>query len=300
MAYIAFDLDNTLGFFELTNPLAFLWSPDFLENPEQSAPNARLELSAKLHAKLKRARQTFANNLIADPELLNLVLRPNLDVVFPPLLHAKKRGILKAVIIYSNTGVTYSMELAKHLIEKKYKSPGLISLMADHWHPLRVADRPRYVPEGRYVQPEKTIKTLQLLFRTATGQKSQVDVGKIMFMDDRDPKHKLQEQEGEGLTYIIPSAFHPRITDYHKRAILFLALEALDKCGLLSDEAYLSSGFCHRNIPYDYVKRHRVDGFPELFAYVWERIEKVESGKWAPDTIQLESKMYEYLEKVQA
>jgi hypothetical protein len=296
MAYVAFDLDNTLGFFELTNPLAFLWSPDFLENPEQSAPNARLDLTARLHNKLKRARNNFADNLLADPELINLVLRPNIDVIFPPLIQAKKAGKLKAIIIYSNTGVTYSMELAKYLIEKKYKAPGLISLMADHWHPLRVADRPRYVPEGRYVQPEKTIKTLKILFKAATGLKAPVN--KIMFMDDRDPKHKLQEQEPEGLTYIVPSAFHPRVTEHQKRAILFLALETLDKCGLLGDEAYLSSGFCNRKIPYDYVKIHPIHGFPALFSYVWEKIDGVESGQWAPDTLALESKMFRYLDHV--
>jgi hypothetical protein len=298
MAFVAFDLDNTLGFFELTNPLAFLWSPDFLENPEQSAPNARLDLTAKLHNKLKKARQRFADNLLADPELINLVLRPNIDVIFPPLIQAKKAGKLKAIIIYSNTGVTYSMELAKYLIEKKYKAPGLISLMADHWHPLRVADRPRYVPEGRYVQPEKTIKTLKILFKAATGLKAPTN--KIMFMDDRDPKHKLQEQEAEGLSYIVPTAFHPQTTEHQKRAILFLALESLDKCGLLSDEAYLSSGFCHRKIPYDYVKIHPVRGFPELFSYVWEKIEGVESGRWAPDTLALESDVFKYLDHVKA
>ena len=300
MAYVAFDLDNTLGFFELTNPLAFLWSPDFLENPEQSAPNGRLDLTAKLHVKLKKARNNFANNLLADPALLSLVLRPNLDVIFPPLIQAKKAGKLKAIIIYSNTGVTYSMELAKYLIEKKYKMPGLISLMADHWHPLRVADRPRYVPEGRYVQPEKTIKTLHHLFKAATGQKGPIAVNKIMFMDDRNPKHKLQEQEAEGLTYIVPTAFHPYITDYQKRAILFLALESMDKCGLLGDADYLSSGFCNRKIPYDHVKIHAIHGFPALFSYVWEKIEGVESGRWTPDTLALESQIFKYLDHVKA
>ena len=297
MAYVAFDLDNTLGFFELTNPLAFLWSPDFLENPEQSAPNARLELSARLHNKLKQARNRFADNILKDPELLNLILRPNLDVIIPQLVRAKKQKKLKSVIIYSNTGVTYSMELMKYLVEKKYKAPNLIMDMADHWHPLRVADRPRYVPEGRYVQPEKTLKTLQILFKAATGEKKPPPPDKILFMDDRDPKHKLEANEAEGLTYVVPSAFHPRITDYHRRAVLFLALEALHKCELLSDDSYLQSGFCHRLIPYEHVKRFRVDGFPTLFEYVSEQINKVESGIWIPDTIALEKQFYIFLKK---
>jgi len=299
MAYVAFDLDNTLGFFELTNPLAFLWSPDFLENPEQSAVNQRLEISSKLNTKLKRARATFADSLLNDSDLLSLVIRPNIDAILVPLLKNKKK--LKAVIIYSNTGVTYSMELAKYLIEKKFRAPGLISLMADHWHPLRVADRPRYVPEGRYVQPEKTIKTLQLLFRTALGTKKVVPVNKIMFVDDRNPKHKLEAQEAEGLTYIVPTAFFPvRFTDYQKRFKLFLTLEALDREGLLSDEEYLSSGFCNRIIPYDYTKRHPVSGFPSLYNYVWDKVMEVKLSKntWAPDTISLEGQVEHYLQNI--
>ena len=296
---MAFDLDNTLGFFELTNPLAFLWSPDFLENPEQSAVNQRLEISSKLNTKLKRARATFADSLLNDSDLLSLVIRPNIDAILVPLLKNKKK--LKSVIIYSNTGVTYSMELAKYLLEKKFRAPGLISLMADHWHPLRVADRPRYVPEGRYVQPEKTIKTLQLLFRTALGTKKVVPVNKIMFVDDRNPKHKLEAQEAEGLTYIVPTAFFPvRTTEYQKRSIMFLALEALDREGLLSDEEYLSSGFCNRIIPYNYTERHPVRGFPSLYNYVWDKVMEVKSSRntWAPDTISLQGQVEHYLENI--
>jgi len=303
MAYVAFDLDNTLGFFELTNPMAFLWSPDFLENPEQSATNIPLELSASIHNKLKVARQLFADNLLKDVDLLSLVLRPNLDVIFTQLIRAKKAKKLKSIIIYSNTGVTYSMELAKYLIEKKYKTPNLISLMADHWHPLRVADRPRYVPEGRYVQPEKTIKTLQILFRAATRQSTIPKPNQIMFVDDRDPKHKLQAQESEGLAYVVPTSFYPRITNYQKRAILFLALDALERANLLNDPAYLNSGFCHRNIalmPYHHMKQRRVHGFPSLFAHVWTEINGVEGGVWEPDTISLESKVYHFLQKVKS
>ena len=298
MAYVAFDLDNTLGFFELTNPLAFLWSPDFLENPEQSAVNHRLDISSKHNAKLKKARATFANSLLNDSDLLSLVIRPNIDAIILPLLKKKKK--LKTAIIYSNTGVTYSMELAKYLIEKKFKAPEFISLMADHWHPLRVADRPRYVPEGRYVQPEKTIKTLQLLFRTALGTKTVPPVNKIMFVDDRDPKHKLEAQEEDGLTYVVPTAFFPKFTDYQKRAIMFLALEALDREGLLSDEEYLSSGFCNRIIPYDYTKRHPVRGFPALFNYVWDQVMEVKSeyNTWEPDTISLQGRVEQYLENI--
>jgi hypothetical protein len=298
MAYVAFDLDNTLGFFELTNPLAFFWSPDFLENPEQSAVNHRLEISNKLNNKLKKARKIFADSLLQDSNMLSLVIRPNIDSLLIPLLKAKKR--VKTVIIYSNTGVTYSMELAKYLIEKKFKWPGLFSLMADHWHHLRIADRPRYVPQGRYVQPEKTIKTLQLLFRNAVGEKTLPPIDKIMFVDDRNPKHKLQEQEKDGLTYIVPTSFFPNPSMYQKKTIMFLALEALNRAGLLSDEEYLSSGFCNRVIPYDWTKRQRVTGFTSLYSYVWDRVTELhpEENIWIPDTISLQRQVQHFLQNI--
>ena len=292
MAYIAFDLDSTLGFFELTNAFAFLWSPDFLENPEQSAPNAHLEISAKLNRKLAKARQTFAANLLKDPDLLSTVLRSNIDDMILPILQAKKD--VKAVIIYSNTGVTYSMELAKYLIEHKYRSPGLIALMADHWHPLRVADRPRYVPEGRYVQPEKTIKTLQVLFRSVTGVAPPPSA--ILFVDDRTPKHTLEAQEAEGLTYIVPKPFVPTISAYNRKRLLFMAFESLQVSGVL-DKEYLDSGFCNRSIPYDNTKQLTVRGFPALLKFVWGQIMNVGDKTWTDDK-DLKAHITKYLEKM--
>jgi hypothetical protein len=299
MAYIAFDLDATLGFFELTNPLAFLWSPDYLENPEQSAVNKKLNLSSKLKTKLQKARATFANSLLKDEHLLNIVLRSNLDSIFTEILKAKKKGMIKSIIIYSNTSVTYSMELAKHLIEHMYKTPNLIGLMADHWHPLRFADRPRFVPKNTYVQPNKTIETVKLLFQTSTRSRIPPSVNKIMFVDDRNPKHKLQEQEREGLTYVVPSAFYPKFTEYDVRCLIFLALEALNREYLLSDREYIAN-FCNRTIPYDYTKRHRIKGFPDLFMYVWNQMIRVQSPTftWISDSDALEKRVHEFLQKI--
>lgn len=299
MAYVAFDLDATLGFFEITNPLAFLWSPDWLENPEQSALNGRLALSHGLRVKLSRARIAFANALFANKELLDIVLRPNLDAFFPHLIKAKRAKRVKSIIIYSNTSVTYSMELAKALIEKKFRAPRLFSLMADHWSPLRDADRPRVDP-GRYVQPEKTITTLKVLFRRATkSATADVSPDKIMFMDDRHPKHKLEAQEKDGLKYIVPSAFYPQFTERQKKNIIFLALKALDEQGVISDSDYLSSGFCNRVIPYNNGMRHTVSGFVDLFKYVWDRMVDVECPErpWVPDTADLEAQVDAFLEK---
>jgi hypothetical protein len=299
MAHVAFDLDCTLGFFEITNAFASLWSPDFLRNPEQMAPNGSFNLSASLTGKLKRARYNFASALLKTPELLDTVIRPNLDVVMEKLMAAKRARKLKTVIIYSNTGVTYSMELAKMLIERLYKAQGFFSLMADHWHPLREAD---HVLERQkvYIEPLKTISTLQKLFKEATRSAKEVPLKQILFVDDRLPKHTLQEQELDGLTYIVPSRFVPKVSNFQKKALLFMAMDAMDEAGLLHDEEYLKSGFCHRKISYHFKRLHAVNGFPDLFTYVWDKIEniKVAQRSWTPDTMNLSARLQKFLEQI--
>ncbi len=298
-AHVAFDLDSTLGFFEITNPLSHFWSPEFVGNPEQIAPNeGPLDISPRLAKKLKRARQIFATRLAQNKELLRLVLRPNLDAMFLPLLKARRNKKLATVILYSNTGVTPSTELAKLLIEQRYKAPGLIALAADHWHPLRVADR-FPLPKNTYMEPLKTMETLQKLFSAATGRRGPVPFEHILFVDDRFPKHDLQRDEPRGLTYVVPTPFIPRLTKERKKAILMLAMECMDHVGLLRDHEYLESRFCNRFIPYDFTKRHTIRGFPDLFQYVWTEMSGVVGARsWSDDTAYLEREVTEFLRRI--
>jgi len=299
MAYVAFDLDCTLGFFEITNALAHLWSPEFLQNPEQGAPNSTLRISGKLASKLKRARYNFASALLESPELLDTIIRPNLGVIMKQLLAAKRARKLQTVIIYSNTGVSYSVELAKTLIERLYGVHGFFSLLADHWHPLRGDDH-IHEREGVYIEPLKTISTLQKLFKSATKSAKDIPLRKILFVDDRQPKHQLADQEKYGLTYVVPDRFVPKVTQLQKKAILLMAIDALDGVGLLNDQEYLNSGFCHRKIPYDFVLVYNIHGFPDLFTYVWDQILRVKGSakKWVPDSMVLSRQITKFLEQV--
>jgi hypothetical protein len=298
MAYVAFDLDNTLGFFELTNKFAFLWSPSFLDTPEQSNVNRPLNLSPKLSQQLKRAREIFVDKLLEDKDILSTIIRPNIDTLILPLLEAKKKGKLKTIIIYSNTGVTYSLELAKAILEKKYGTE-LFSLLADHWHPLRTADHKDHRP-GQYVEPYKTIQTLTLLFNAATKSQSNIPYENILFVDDRMPKHTLQQQEVDGLTYLVPTHFVPKITHMQKDYLLFLAWMSLEEAGLLRNPDYFRSGFCRRNIPYELTKVHTIRGFPDLLTYVFQSVEHVKGAvrAWTPDTATLKAKMARFLKQV--
>lgn len=301
-AHVAFDLDNTLGFFELTNPLAYFWSPELIENPEQTRVNGQVVLSPQLRKKLSRARVHFANAILKDRELLFTVLRPNLEVILQPLLRARRAGDVAAVILYSNTGVTYSMELAEYLIEHQWRSPALFDLAADHWHPLREADHPKRAPPNRYVEPLKTIETLKKLFRAATGKRRGPPTDSIIFVDDRQPKHKLAEQESDGLAYVVPTSYYPRVASALRKRVLSYAIKALDRERLLGNEEYLHSAFCHRNIPYDFTRVHELRGFPDLYNYVSGQIYAVTTPRqaWRDDTMTLGGAFVAALEKRKA
>lgn len=312
--YVAFDLDNTLGFFELTNPLAYLWSPEFLRNPEQSAPNSPLQISKRLLVKLQKARNTFVKLLAKKEELLWLVLRPNLSALMEPLVAAWRAGRVRAVIVYSNTSVSYSVELGVALIEEVFNAHGLFRLAADHWSPLRAADRqaPPAADPTAYVEPLKTVETLKVLFRKAisgsSGSRSArttsassrpIPLKKVLFVDDRDPKHALAAQEREGLTYLVPTHYRPAgatVPLVARQQLFALAIEAMDRAGLLHDKEYLESGFCHRDIPHSWTKIQSVRGMNDLLQWVWGGIVGVRLGRegWKEDTAELVAASLEF------
>ena len=296
MACVAFDLDNTLGFFEIIKPLVYLWSTEHLSNPEQARVNKQFKPSINLLNHLQAAKETFANSILKDRVILDTIIRPNLDALFLPLLEAKKTRHLKTIIIYSNTGVSYAVELAKYLIEHIYNT-SIFSLEADHWHPLRQADRVNQV-NGYDIELYKTMETLQKLFKKALHKKKAIPAKNILFVDDRSPKHRLEENEPEGLTYIVPTRFSPVVTKKQKDYIMFLAFSALISQGLTTNKEYLESGFCNRNIPYDFTKRHPIKGLPALLEYVRSSMHESVGSAWVSDTTELSSQVRAFLQKV--
>ena len=283
MAYVAFDLDNTLGYFEVVGPLAFFMSPEFLKNPEESVRNP-LTISRRLTLLLEHVRHDFAAELLKRPHILHAVLRPNLDTLIKPLLKKKT-----TVIIYSNTGNTFSTHLAKDLIERKYKSPGLIKLIADVFHPLRKPETSGLRGADGFLNPDKTFPVLNTLLAAASKRLKPIHPGHIMFVDDRTPMHPIAEAVSVGLTYIKPTPYAPKLSKAVRQEILEVALDVMDKAGLLSDAEYLASGFCFRRI-----RRKEgiaaIKGFPDLFSYVWKSMNETyyPPFKWVDDTPSLE------------
>jgi hypothetical protein len=193
------------------------------------------------------------------------------------------------VIIYSNSGVTSSLQLAADLIENK--SPdnrGLFSVLADANHPLRENDRRNSKNPG---DPLKQFSTLQPLFKDTGLKPSQV-----LFVDDRDD-HALKKQVAEGLTYIVVTPYITHPTTEERERLFYMAFDALHSQDLLNNEEYLESPFFRRQLH----DGTRINNFMDVFLWIWKAmIEKPENNggsEWEDDTAALTTRMQEYLEK---
>ena len=278
MAYVAFDLDNTLGWFELTNIFSYFWSPEIL--PESDVP----QISPRLKTILYRTRKLFAESLLKRRDLLFFVLRPSLKEWIPLLKKAYTDKVLKKAIIYSNTSNNFSMELAKHLIEHHFRIPGFFSVLADIYHPLRAADYPLYESHygtyghnQYYIEPLKQYDTLVKMFKP--GPKENIKPSQVLFLDDRYPKHKLENMEPYGLTYLLVDQYRPKVTKSIKKDLVNLALTAIKNTGLLSNAEYLHSDFCMQDIVFPSGVQRRVRGFPDLLTMVIKLVDDIPMGK---------------------
>jgi hypothetical protein len=287
-AYVAFDLDNTLGWFELTNIFSYFWSPEIL--PQANHP----QISPRLKTILYRTRKLFAESLLKRRDLLFFVLRPSLKEWIPLLKKAYKDKVLKKAIIYSNTSNNFSMELAKHLIEHHFRIPGFFSVLADIYHPLRAADYPlsydesyapyesyasyvSYGPTSYYIEPIKQYDTLVKMFKP--GPKENIKPSQVLFLDDRYPKHKLENMEPYGLTYLVVDEYRPKVTKSIKKDLVNLALTAIKNTGLLSNTEYLQSDFCMQDIRFSSGVQKRIRGFPDLLTMVMNLVDDIPMGR---------------------
>lgn len=294
MACVAFDLDLTIGNFEPFWYLAHLWSVDHINNPDQLGNQTPFIPSRSLQTSLERVKQTFANYLLRDKSIIDMIIRPNLDELILPLLEAKKSRHLKTIIIYSNTTVGYTMDLAEYLLEQTFKAPRLFALKADWWHPLRGADRSY---KGNTVYTHKRIETLQLLFQKALKSKKKIPVSNILFIDDKRPRHTLVQQIPEGLHYIVPTPYRPPMSLEQKEFILFMAFAALQEHGLLEDREYLNSRFCSRTVRFSEDAVIRVDNFIELFSCIRRAILHAGGEPWKSDSAVLRKGVREFLKQ---
>lgn len=173
MAYIGFDLDETLGYFGTVDIFTKFLDPYHLV---LSPPSPTLD------AKLKVAFDAFARCLVAQPQAAN-VLRPGLLQLFQRLAQLKAEGRIRAMAIYSNNGNSSVLRLAQRMLELGLGQEDLFCARVHAEHPLRSANRmPGYPPNAA----PKTIYTLKRIFQQCEGgaASAPIENNRLFFFDD--------------------------------------------------------------------------------------------------------------------
>lgn len=284
MALVAFDLDNTLGFFYHIGIWSDFFSVDTIENSFNRKINPGLRLTASLKSKLRRAEALYIKKLLKST-LLKTILRPNLDEFIKPLI--KHRRNIRAVAIYSNTWNSFTPHIAVALIESIYKCHKLFNCIVDATHPIRKHDW-KHEADG---QPAKTFKVLKAIFTNICKVKGPVEPEDILFVDDREPKHQLAK---EGVNYYKTTEFDPKLTSPERHEIFNMGIDVLQETGLLRDEEYLKSDifFCKK---YTSTKATvKINGIEDLFKIAGKKLlsEGIEGVKFKDDSAQIREFMH--------
>ena len=239
MALVAFDLDNTLGHFDLVAPWGEFFSVDLLENPVYLKYNRGFTLSDGLKRRLRAIEMRIVEMVEKSDVLSTIILRPNLDAMLNPIIEAKRDGRVKAVCMYSNASSPYKLKFAKTLIERRFNCPGFFDCLVDATHTIRGYDWRKRAPSTH--EPLKTFATLRRIFKDLCGVQGVISPEQILFVDDRFVKHHLENDEKYGLTYLKPTVFSPPVSEIMKRASFADMLNCLYYAGLFTDVEYLES-----------------------------------------------------------
>ena len=270
MALVAFDLDSTLGTFYGLTAWAHAFSVETLENPLFRRFNHGFHVSQKLRQRLAAVEDTFIRELVKREDLQDRILRPNLDAMIRPLLAARQMGKVQAVVIYSNTWNTFSMRLAKELIEHRYQAPGLFTALIDATHPIRAHDWKRV----EYGEPLKTFHTLRRIFKELCGVQGPIHRSDIVFIDERVRKHDLWRDVDLGLTYIQPSEYSPVFSERIRKEFVRVGLKVLRDTALLEDWRFIGSDVVRCiKVTYD-LDLIPIQGVGELLDYIEKAIHK--------------------------
>jgi hypothetical protein len=288
MALVAFDLDNTLGFFFHIGIWSDFFSVETIENPFNKKINPGLKLTPSLRKKLHKAEELYIQKLQKSPSILKTVFRPNLDEMIRPLI---KNKAIRAVAIYSNTWNTFNVHLGKRLIEEAYNCPGLFTCVVDATHPIRQPDW-KETEDG---QPLKTFKVLKAIFTDLCKVKGPIKPEQILFVDERIKKHRLQHEEG--LTYLKPTVFDPKLSMAIREKIFMMGLEVLDETGLFEDHEYLSSDIFHCKKYTATDKTVTINNICKLLELAEKKLrsEGLQGVKFKDDTTEIRECMQEFL-----
>ncbi len=234
MAFIGFDLDETLGSFTpIHNHILFLTPENVYRNllPDKQPFVPSDSLSRKLQAGLR----AFAECLVTQDSELG-ILRKGILSIMRRLADAKANGLVKAVSIYSNNGNLGLLLLASAMIEHAIGVPGFFCTHIDWYNPLRSNE----ITPGR---PGAAIKTAAVLRKAfvdsrCAGVESPADVPleSLYFFDDIEHPY---------LKPIIGADHYFQVKPYKNEVTNLAAVDdcfdsALRSSDLAEDEEYLA------------------------------------------------------------
>ncbi len=182
MAFIGFDLDETLGRF--VGPFYHLLF--LMPWVTYSTSNKGLEpfpLPDDVRKKLDIAFQTFVTCVAAN-ETTQKVLRPGILKIMKKLSELKDQGQVSAISVYSNNGSLACLLFATALIEELLGKKNLFCNHIDWYNPLRSKE----ITPGHPGVAFKTVETLQKSFLDSKcgPYKTLQDIpaAKVYFFDD--------------------------------------------------------------------------------------------------------------------
>jgi hypothetical protein len=238
MTCVAFDLDNTLGYFSHIGVFADFFSVDNLENNFNKILNPKFKLEPELRAKLRTAAKLYIQKISDDPEILDTILRPNLDALILPVIQGKRSKKIRGICIYSNTWNSFAIEMGKEIIEAKYNCKGLFDAIVDASHTIRKGDWLNRA-QGHQI---KTFKVLKAIFQELCGVKGTINPSDIIFVDERKEVHEIAKSS---VHYLKPTEFLPKVSKAILEKIFQAGLDCLEKTGLAKNQQYLESDVFH-------------------------------------------------------
>lgn len=297
MALVAFDLDNTLGYFNHVGVWADFFSIDTLENEFNAILNPKFKIPRHLKILMRRAEAIYARKILDSPRILHSVLRTNLDAMILPLIKAKRAGKVRAICIYSNTWNTFTVHLGKVLIEAVYNARGLFDCVIDASHAVRLGDW------GIHMQGDqkKTLPVLKCIFKEICKVKGPVRPSDILFVDERKKKHDLMNQEKDGLTYLKPTEYLPKISQELMSEVFNIGLEALKESGLMDSKEYMKFDIFNCVKYGDFDKENEfiiVSDFQELIDITHENLKRCNKGHiFIDDGRRIRDVIHKFLQK---
>jgi hypothetical protein len=259
--FVAFDLDATIGSFELIGPWSSIFNVETVENS--------VVLSAGLKRRMRIAEDMFIEKIKANKKIIEHIFRPNLDELIIPLIKAKRAGKVRAVCIYSNTSETFTMYFAKKIIEERYSCAKFFDCLVDATHPIRKYDWDKNTEDA--LQPLKTFHGLKKIFRTLCNVKNTIRPENVLFVDDRSEKHHLEAEEKNGLTYLHVESYVPEFSEDVRKEAYMVGLQVLLETNLVDYPPFLSSEIFYRSqkvFDAQTLKTISVNGFFSLLKFV--------------------------------